>query len=585
MSLVGSLEDLGLGDILQIVSLAQKSGCLLLRTTGQSGHILVSDGRVRGAAIKGDPEDLRGLLVTGGHVSPGAFERARERVAERGIELEQALVEVAGLPRERLDVLRREQVERAVIRMFGWRSGEFSFDVCDVLAAEDDELLLPIGINTQYLAMEATRLRDEESLELEGEEPEDDDPVFSGELPAPGPVHGNPARAAAVDAMALAAARSVTSGAADQAEDTQPEVDHRPSAPVRVQESAVDRPVEVSVDVGAGAAPDVAPTDLPPLVAIDGNLTGLEWLKLCLGEDFPRVHIFQREETGMDRIRRYLARGVVPLVALSLERFGPDGENGELVKRMRSLSAQMPILALLAGGEAEAPEGFDGALMRPVGLLPDPAQWDVYEPLAEQLRLDLGAVVQRARERSPPRRPDATSVLQGLRSVSDRLRDPLRRDDVLTLVLEFAAGDLSRLAVFMLRDDVAIGMAQCGMAKAGGPGGSAIGEIRLRRDELPALFEQALVGRHGVRGRLSGSAGSRLAQLLGGRVPRQAYVAPIESGGCIAALLYGDNLPDDAPIADMTALEVVLHEAGLALDRALLERALADARATPECDG
>jgi hypothetical protein len=42
----------------------------------------------------------------------------------------------------------------------------------------------------------------------------------------------------------------------------------------------------------------------------------------------------------------------------------------------------------------------------------------------------------------------------------------------------------------------------------------------------------------------------------------------------VIALLYGDNLPEDGPLGDTSALEVVLHHAGLALDRAALERAL-----------
>ena len=45
----------------------------------------------------------------------------------------------------------------------------------------------------------------------------------------------------------------------------------------------------------------------------------------------------------------------------------------------------------------------------------------------------------------------------------------------------------------------------------------------------------------------------------------------------MVAVLYADNLPSGAPIGDTSALEVVLHEAGLALDRAVLERALAEA--------
>jgi hypothetical protein len=54
-------------------------------------------------------------------------------------------------------------------------------------------------------------------------------------------------------------------------------------------------------------------------------------------------------------------------------------------------------------------------------------------------------------------------------------------------------------------------------------------------------------------------------------------VAPLESGDRIVALLYADNLPGGGSLAETQALEVVLHEAGLALDRAALERQLAEA--------
>jgi hypothetical protein len=45
----------------------------------------------------------------------------------------------------------------------------------------------------------------------------------------------------------------------------------------------------------------------------------------------------------------------------------------------------------------------------------------------------------------------------------------------------------------------------------------------------------------------------------------------------VVAILYADNLPSRLLLPDTGALEVVLHEAGLALDRTLLERALAEA--------
>jgi len=45
MGLVGSLEDLGLGDILQIVSLARKSGVLNLSSGEVKGKIIFKDGK------------------------------------------------------------------------------------------------------------------------------------------------------------------------------------------------------------------------------------------------------------------------------------------------------------------------------------------------------------------------------------------------------------------------------------------------------------------------------------------------------------------------------------------------------------
>ena len=91
MSLVGSLEDLGLADILQIVSLSRKSGMLMLRSESGDGRIVLRDGLVQGAAIKGEPEDLRALLLAQGCVDAQAFDRARSLAGSESIALDEAL--------------------------------------------------------------------------------------------------------------------------------------------------------------------------------------------------------------------------------------------------------------------------------------------------------------------------------------------------------------------------------------------------------------------------------------------------------------------------------------------------------------
>jgi hypothetical protein len=365
--------------------------------------------------------------------------------------------------------------------------------------------------------------------------------------------------------MALASARAVPD---DENDATLTGIAPLP-AELPVRETPPAPPVEVRVDVAGDPV-------LPPLVAIDRDLAGLEWLKLCAGETFTRVHIFQHGEAGMDRIRRYLARGIVPLVALSPALSATDGQGRRLLDRMRSLSSEMVVLALMAG-DARAPDGFDGAVVRPA-VVGDPEYQAAHAARGETLLDDLHEAVRRTRVAAGSSRGRERSALASLREVSDRLRDPGRRGDVLSLVLDFAARDFARVAVFMLRDDVAVGMAQRGVAAAGGPDDAALREVEIPRAALPELFERALTERRGVRGPLNRSGEQGLVGLLGGRAPREAYVAPIESGGCVAAIVYADNQPTGAPVPDTTALEIVLHEAGLALDRAVLERALADRR-------
>ena len=147
---------------------------------------------------------------------------------------------------------------------------------------------------------------------------------------------------------------------------------------------------------------------------------------------------------------------------------------------------------------------------------------------------------------------------------------------MLTLVIEFAAEIFSRVAMFMLRDDVIVGIAQSGLARAGGPGDDELRRLRMPANDS-AWLRAAIGAGDAVQAAPSDAGDRRLVAMLGSGMPKEAYVAPIHSGGRVAALLYADDLPEGRPLGDTTALAIVLREAGLALDRALLERALAEA--------
>jgi hypothetical protein len=571
MSLVGSLEDLGLGDILQIVHLSRKSGTLWIRSDAGEGQVVFSAGLICGAFTKDGPADLRDLLAAGGEVAPPELDAAQEEARARGVPLERALVERGIVAAEALEDLRRRHVEAAVLRMFTWSTGEFSFEVQDRREDVGEDLFLGPGLNPQFLALEGTRLRDESDRGGEGEPGAGDaDAEVS---------FGEPA-AAEEDDLAEAPLLLVSedAGEGDDDEELLAEaqlvpLDDEPGAACVLAGVAPQQPA-------AAVRPEPAPVPTA-VVAIDPDLPALEWLKGALAPTSPRVHIFQRSDQGIQRVRQYLARAEVPAVVLSVDA-PPDPVSGardvaEMVRRFKLQAPRMQIFLARRQGDPDPRVVADGVLDKPTPThLADPRCAPERERMAEALRDALRAQLASAAGGAPRERGMSPDTLARLRRASARLRDPGSRGDVLSLVLRFAAETFSRVAMFMVREEQALAIAQLGLPKAGGPDDHAVGEIVVPARE-PAWFRRVIDGRNPVRCPPEDEGDQRLAVLLGNALPREAYVAPLESANRIVALLYGDNLPSDEPIGDTAALEVVLHEAGLVLDRAVLERALAEA--------
>jgi hypothetical protein len=242
---------------------------------------------------------------------------------------------------------------------------------------------------------------------------------------------------------------------------------------------------------------------------------------------------------------------------------------------LRAIAPAMPILALRPEHVSDRlPEGVDGVIFRPNSPTADPKRWHLYRALAARLRSELEPWLRGEHKVNARRR--AQGALARLKGVSERLRDPSTQGEVLTLVLDFAAELFARVAVFMVRDEVAVGLAQRGLPPTGGPDDAGMRAIELAAGAMPELFESVLTRRAAQRTAVQAPRDRELAMRLGAATPREAYVGPIESGGHVVALVYADNLPDEKPLPDPTAFEIVLHEAGLVLDRALLERALAE---------
>jgi hypothetical protein len=320
-------------------------------------------------------------------------------------------------------------------------------------------------------------------------------------------------------------------------------------------------------------------------VVIDPSLPALEWVKAALAPRLPRVHVFQRPDLGIERIRQYLARAELPLVMVATD-VPADAASGardalDLVSRLKRQAPNMTVLLL--HDEAEPPRLRTGPTA-PDGCAPRPAAALLVDPRAAHPRMDVATALQGAVDRhlgsvapsSPaPGAADEDDELARLRETSARIRDGAARGEILTQVLSFAASRFGRVALFGVRDDRVFGMAQAGLARAGGPEDADLRELSLGATE-PAWFRSVIEQRKPRRAAPEDEGDQRLAVLLGNEIPREAYVAPIVTDDRVVALLYADNLPAGEPLGDTGSLEVLLDAAGIALDRAVLERTLAE---------
>lgn len=168
MSLVGNLEDLGLGDILQIVSLSQKSGVLTLRSRNREGKVIFLNGKVVQASSSVFPESFGDFLVRRGVIDFETFKGALalRKSLNPQIPLETVLFQNFGISPNALQEALRARIEAVVYSFFGWSDGTFAFELGEVeewteSGAEGERQILQQGLNTQFLAIEGSRMIDE----------------------------------------------------------------------------------------------------------------------------------------------------------------------------------------------------------------------------------------------------------------------------------------------------------------------------------------------------------------------------------------------------------------------------------------
>jgi hypothetical protein len=278
MSLGGRLSDFSLPELLQVVALSRKTGTLEI--CGEHGAVAWL-GLREGAIVR--------VALDDGSLEPGQV------LEKRGVD--------ASAPRAQVDAILWESALDALLRLFDWREGDFTFEACaDPTGAWRGSagIVLPTPVSPEYLALEGARLADESEPSLP-----------SLRLPQP--------------------ARAPGAGSV-------------PRADVRAPPQA---------------EPPRARACTRPVICVDRDLRLLERIKGALADGPEAVHIFQDSASALHRLKQYVLRGENPALVLGSDLEDPlDPRRGlgwkRFAERVRALSPHVRI-AVIAEGPGNPP--------------------------------------------------------------------------------------------------------------------------------------------------------------------------------------------------------------------------------------
>jgi CheY-like chemotaxis protein len=551
MSLVGNLADLGLGEILQIVSLSRKSGVLTLQSRGRQGVIVFRFGQVIRATSSTIKYFLGEELLQREVVDQECLNKALQ-VQQAGAYRERLgtiLINKFNIPVQKIENVVREQIERVVYSFFSWDEGRFEFELQDDVETIDDSRIDPLqfmleqGLNPQFLAMEGSRIIDEQRHR--GAVPDDELSPHSQETrPVVTQSEEDVLQQQVTATAAVDSGREVVIVVDDQViRDLLTEAFARSDRAVYAFSRSEDALITIDTHFRDGNRPSILLDLIMPRMDGSGVLGGLELLELVNG-NFPEL----------------------PVLVIS------DYRNSDAERRIREAGAEF----LLKPRKSElADEAFAeqfairivAALDRVTsGIRLENPDDDVN--LGDELRLELGDIGEQTSSTVVP-----STGISLLRGMLEELNDPALGGGVILLLLRFASEFMGRAVIFLVKDRHIVGIGQFGIDVQGVPADRMIRSLKIPVNG-ESLFTQVLTGRTALKvAPVKNSWNDYLFQKIGGE-PAEVFLGPLISEGDIVAILYGDNLPDGKPIGDTDSLEIFLSQAGVAMEKGLLTQRL-----------
>jgi tetratricopeptide (TPR) repeat protein len=161
MAIKGSLREASLPDVLQLLWMGKKTGCLSVTHRNNFGYIYFDKGRISYASIVNRRDRIGDMLVKAGSITTEQLQSAIDAQGKhRDKRIGDLLVELGFITRDALHEHVRVQIEEAVYLLFTWNEGTFNFEA--EVHPERQDLL--VSINPESLLLEGARRVDEWGL-------------------------------------------------------------------------------------------------------------------------------------------------------------------------------------------------------------------------------------------------------------------------------------------------------------------------------------------------------------------------------------------------------------------------------------
>jgi tetratricopeptide (TPR) repeat protein len=161
MAIKGSLKEASLTDVIQLLFMGRRTGCLSVADRQRHGSIFFAEGWIVYAAIVNRRDRLGDMLLASGIISRAQLDQALALQDNApGRRIGDLLVHLGILSPESLRRFLRLQIEEAVYSLFSWTTGTFNFEA-GVLPEVEDPL---DRISPESLLLEGARRVDEWGL-------------------------------------------------------------------------------------------------------------------------------------------------------------------------------------------------------------------------------------------------------------------------------------------------------------------------------------------------------------------------------------------------------------------------------------